>query len=93
MDAGVVDLSVKKKKEAKLMKKTYLMAGIAILLWSTMATISKVLLGDFDQYQVLCISALFAALALFVVNLLKSNSFPYCLCENSSIVSKTQSLA
>ena len=52
------------------MKKTYLMAGIAILLWSTMATISKVLLGNFDQYQVLCISALFAALALFAVNLL-----------------------
>ena len=52
------------------MKKTYLMAGIAILLWSPMATISKVLLGNFDQYQVLCISALFAALALFAVNLL-----------------------
>lgn len=51
------------------MKKTYFMAGIAILLWSTMATISKLLLGNFDQYQVLCISALFATLALFVVNL------------------------
>jgi len=51
------------------MKKTYLLAGIAIFLWSTMATVSKLLLGSFDQYQVLCISALFAALALFVVNL------------------------
>lgn len=51
------------------MKKSYLLAGIAILLWSTMATVSKLLLGSFDPYQVLCVSALFAALALFGVNL------------------------
>jgi len=51
------------------MKKTYLLAGVAILLWSTMATISKLLLGSLDSYQVVCISALFAALALFGVNL------------------------
>ena len=51
------------------MKKTYLLAGTAILLWSTMATISKLLLGNFDQYQVLCVSALFAAASLFGVNL------------------------
>jgi len=51
------------------LKKTYLLAGIAILLWSTMATISKVLLGSLNQYQVLCVSAFFGALALFGVNL------------------------
>ena len=51
------------------MKKTYVFAAVAILLWSTMATISKKLLGSFDPYQVLCISAFFAAAALFVVNL------------------------
>ena len=51
------------------MKKTYFLAGTAIFLWSTMATVSKLLLGSFDQYQVLCISALFAALALFGVSL------------------------
>lgn len=51
------------------MKKTYIFAGVAILLWSTMATISKKLLGSFDQYQVLCISAFFAMAFLFAVNL------------------------
>lgn len=51
------------------MKKTYVYAGIAIFFWSTIATISKLLLGTMDQFQVLCISAAFAALALLVVNL------------------------
>ena len=51
------------------MKRTYLFAGVAILLWSTMATISKKLLGSFDRYQVLCISAFFGAAFLFTVNL------------------------
>ncbi len=51
------------------MKKTYLLAGTAILLWSTMATVSKLLLGNFDKYQVLCVGALFGSLLLFVVNL------------------------
>ena len=44
------------------MKKPYLYAGIAILLWSTMATVSKLLLGDFDKFQVLCIGAFFVYL-------------------------------
>ncbi len=52
------------------MKKTYFFAGTAILLWSTMATVSKLLLGSFDKYQVLCVGALFGSLVLFVVNLL-----------------------
>lgn len=51
------------------MKKTYLLAGTAILLWSTVATVTKLLLGSMDKYQILCVSALFAALALFAVNL------------------------
>lgn len=51
------------------MKKTYFLAGTAILFWSTMATISKLLLGSLDQYQVLCISGLLAGLALLAVNL------------------------
>lgn len=51
------------------MKKPYLYAGIAILLWSTMATVSKLLLGDFDKFQVLCIGAFFGFLMLFTVNL------------------------
>ena len=50
------------------MKKTYFLAGAAILCWSSLATVSKLLLGSLNEYQVLCISALFAGLALLVVN-------------------------
>ncbi len=53
------------------MKKVVLCAGAAILLWSSMATVSKLLITSMDQSVVLCISALFAAVSLFVVNLLK----------------------
>ena len=50
------------------MKKAYIYAGIAILLWSSLATVSKMLLGSLSSYQVLWVSALFAALALLVVS-------------------------
>ena len=46
------------------MKKAYICAAISIFLWSTFATSSKLLLGAFGNYQVLCISSLIAALAL-----------------------------
>lgn len=49
------------------MKKTYFLAGAAVLCWSTLATVSKLLLGTLDEYQVLCVSALFAGVALLVV--------------------------
>ena len=51
------------------MKKTYLYAAIAILMWSTTPTISKLLLDKSDSYTVLCISALFAALVLLAFTL------------------------
>lgn len=51
------------------MKKTYMLAGISILLWSTLATVSKLLLGAMSGYQVLCVSAAFAAIALFGYNM------------------------
>ena len=51
------------------MKKAYLLAAVSILFWSSLATISKLLLGTMDSMQVLCVSALFAALALLVVNI------------------------
>lgn len=55
------------------MKKAYLFAGISILLWSSMATVTKLLLGVMDSYQVLCISSLFAALALLGMNICTGN--------------------
>lgn len=38
------------------------------MLWSTLATVSKLLLGSMDSVQVLCISAAFAVVALFIYN-------------------------
>ena len=48
------------------MKRTYVYAGISILFWSTLATVSKLLLGNLSSYQVLMCSSLFAAAALLV---------------------------
>ena len=55
------------------MKKSYLFAATAILCWSTVAVTSKLLLGAHNNFQVLWISALFAAVFLFVVNLANGN--------------------
>ena len=51
------------------MKKTYLFAGVSILFWSSIATVSKLLLGTLNSYQVLMFGAFFASVALFVANL------------------------
>ena len=52
------------------MKKTYLLyAGISIFFWSTLATVSKLLLGSMNSYQLLCGGSLFAAVALLIVNI------------------------
>ncbi len=55
------------------MKKSYLLAGTAILCWSTIAVISKLLLGVRNNFQVLWISSLFAAVFLLVVNIANGN--------------------
>ena len=52
------------------MKKTYLCAAISILLWSSLATVSKLLLGTMSSFQMLCVSSLFAAVALLIFCLL-----------------------
>ncbi len=52
------------------MKKTYLYAGISILFWSTIATVSKLLLDTMNSYQVLMCSAFFAGAALLAVSVL-----------------------
>lgn len=51
------------------MKKSYVYAAIAIFFWSTLSTISKLLLGSFSGTQVLCVSALFSFVALLVWNI------------------------
>ena len=52
------------------MKKAYIYAGISILLWSTIATVSKLLLTSIDSYGVLMLSALFASVALLLSTVL-----------------------
>ena len=51
------------------MKKAYLFAGISILIWSTTATISKLMLNTLNSYQVLMFSSVFAACALLLVTI------------------------
>jgi len=48
------------------MKKTYLLAGVSVLLWSTLATVSKLMLGTMSSEQLLCVSSLFAVAVLLL---------------------------
>jgi len=55
------------------MKRVYVLAAVAILFWSTVATVTKLLMGSLSSVQVLAVSAGFAALFLFFVNLFSGN--------------------
>ncbi len=55
------------------MKKEYIYAFVSILLWSTTATVTKLLLGNLDSTQILLVSSLFAFVFLFIINLVKRN--------------------
>ena len=55
------------------MKKTYFYVATAIFCWSTVATISKLLLTTLDSFQLLCFSALFAFLFLLGYNIVTGN--------------------
>lgn len=51
------------------MKKSYFFAGVSILFWSTVATITKLLLKGLNNFQVLWVSSFFAFIFLFAVNI------------------------
>lgn len=55
------------------MKKQYLYAGISILLWSTTATVTKLLLGSLNSMQILLVGSFFASVFLLIINLVKGN--------------------
>lgn len=55
------------------MKKDYIYAFVSIFLWSTTATVTKLLLGNLNSMQILFISSLFAFIFLLIVNLIKGN--------------------
>ncbi len=51
------------------MRKTYLLAATSIFFWSTVAVITKLLLGAYDNIQVLWVSVFFAGIALLFFNI------------------------
>lgn len=53
------------------MKKEYIYAGISIFLWSTTATVTKLLLGTLNSMQILTISSLVAFIFLLILNIFK----------------------
>ncbi len=55
------------------MKKSYLFAATAILFWSTVATTAKLLLGSINNFQLLWMTSIFAAVFLLAVNLVTGN--------------------
>lgn len=55
------------------MKKQYVYAGISIFLWSTTATVTKLLLGSLNSMQILLFGSFFASIYLFIVNAIKGN--------------------
>ena len=50
------------------MRKEYICAIISVLLWSTTATVSKLLLGSLDSMQILLVSSLFSFIFLLIIN-------------------------
>ncbi len=59
------------------MKKTYLYAGIAIFLWSTVATVCKLLLKELNNIQLLWMNASIAGIFLLLVNIVTGNFRQY----------------
>ena len=55
------------------MKKEYVYAGISIFFWSSLATVTKLLLGSLNSMEILLVSSLFAFLFLLLVNVIKGN--------------------
>ena len=55
------------------MKMEYVFSAISIFLWSTTATVSKLLLGSIDSMQSMLMSSLLATVVLLFINLIKQN--------------------
>ena len=52
------------------MKRSYIFASVAILLWSTLAVTAKLLLESINNIQLLCLSSLFAGVSLLLANII-----------------------
>lgn len=51
------------------MKKSYIYAGVTVLIWSTLATVVKLVLKDIPNFQALALGSAFAFVFLLIVNL------------------------
>ena len=55
------------------MKKSYVYAGITVLIWSTLATVVKIVLSDIPNFEALAISSAFAFAFLLIVNIISGS--------------------
>ena len=55
------------------MKKSYLYAGITVLIWATLATVAKIILSDIPNFEALAVSSAFAFVFLLIVNIVNGS--------------------
>ena len=55
------------------MKKSYIYAGLTVLIWSTLATVVKLVLKDIPNFQALAISSAFAFVFLLILNIINGS--------------------
>lgn len=55
------------------MRKSYLYAGITVLIWSTLATVVKIVLKDIPNFQALAISSILAFIFLLIINIINGS--------------------
>lgn len=55
------------------MKKSYIYAGVTVLIWSTLATVVKLVLKDIPNFQALALSSAFAFAFLFIMNIINGS--------------------
>lgn len=69
------------------MKKAYSFAALTVILWSTLATISKILLNNLNVMFVLAATSVIATVAIFVYNLFRGNLKQFHTCSVRQILS------
>ena len=59
------------------MKKEFILAGITVILWSTLPAVSKLIISQLDAFSTTFYVSLIAALTLFVINLVRGGLKSY----------------
>ena len=55
------------------MKKSYIYAGVTVLIWSTLATVAKLVLREIPNFQALAVSSALAFVFLLVLNIINGS--------------------